>query len=53
MTSELGSGARIPILDQFIETELARIREIKLDPGHPVEYDPLDSFFRKWIVVDE
>jgi predicted nucleotidyltransferase len=49
VTSELGTAARIPTLDRFIETELERIHRLRLDSAHPVDFGLLDRFFRKWI----
>ena len=50
VTSELGARPHMVPLDKFIVSELARIRELKVESPRPIDYEVLDDFFRKWIV---
>ena len=47
--SELGAGAHRLVLDRFIESELERLKKLKLPSQTPVEFEDLDEFFQKWI----
>ena len=48
-TSELGAQPHIPTIDTFIQSELGRIRELKVESPRPIDHEVLDVFFRKRI----
>jgi hypothetical protein len=47
---ELGVGPRIPTLDRFIESELARLQGLSLPNAGRVELGPLDDLFRRCVL---
>lgn len=49
-SSEMASGALIPVLHRFLEAELTRLDSIAWPKEEVLDTEPLNQFFRRWIL---